>query len=264
MQYQAYKDFIDLLYKTNYSVTNHAFDESNHGNWYIEFKSSNNGYKLLWDGEKEIIAFYRMRFFGGEQLTFACTKKNWTPKDLLFYIESNSFFKRSKHDIDLERQYPPLSKELKEKLLSIEPSKGHGLLYYPCEVMLKDSMKYENVLFTDSHSFGKVWKIWPSINVEGKEINVSDIVDLKESKSRLPAVFAHKLYQAGETRMGFIDFTVEFKDGTNQAYCSPGIIDFINYPSGKSNNDIMRVLPHKGIRKNQMDEPEFFWCLFKK
>jgi hypothetical protein len=78
----------------------------------------------------------------------------------------------------------------------------------------------------------------------------------------LPARFANKLYNAGESGMGYTIFTVVFSDGTKQAYSAGNAVDFIRYPEGKGPADVADVLPHEGRNEIQIRVPEYYWCLY--
>jgi hypothetical protein len=46
-------------------------------------------------------------------------------------------------------------------------------------------------------------------------------------------------------------FTVVFADGSRQAYGTGNAVDFIRYPEGKGENDVIDVLPTRGEAQNQ-------------
>ena len=69
---------------------------------------------------------------------------------------------------------------------------------------------------------------------------------LAESPRRLPAQFANKLYKSGESGMGYTIFTVIFADGSRQAYGTGNAVDFISYPEGKGQMDVVDCAAPRG------------------
>jgi hypothetical protein len=87
---------------------------------------------------------------------------------------------------------------------------------------------------------------------------------LKSSPSRLPAKFANQIYDAGESGMGYTIFTVEFEDGSRQAYSAGNAVDFVQYPSGQTESSVVGVVPHIGRGEPSMKSaPGYFWCLYE-
>jgi hypothetical protein len=106
------------------------------------------------------------------------------------------------------------------------------------------------------------WGIYPQQDRGKSYISIGDVAALAESPIRLPAQFANRLYDAGESGMGYTIFTVIFADGSRQAYGTGGAVDFIRYPEGKGPGDVVDVLPHEGRNSAPMKCPEYYWCLF--
>ena len=94
-------------------------------------------------------------------------------------------------------------------------------------------------------------------------VDLNDVIDIAESPHRLPVRFANRLYDAGETGMGYTLFTIEFADGTRAAYETGNAVDFIQYPPGQSGETIVKINPHDG-----RDDPhrqtciDYKWCLY--
>ena len=163
----------------------------------------------------------------------------------------------------MTREYKPIPKHLHEKLMKIEPSENYGLKYYPCQVALKDGGHVDRVYVVEQESYIKVWGVYPEDDGGKSEVLIEDVVDIEESPSRLPAKFANKLYEAGESGMGVTIFTVVFRHGVRQVFAAGNAVDFISYPEGKSSADIRDVLPHKGRESAEITRaPEYYWCIY--
>ena len=156
---------------------------------------------------------------------------------------------------------PPLSPLLQEQLATIEPSVCGRLKYFPCSVTVKDGTSHKRVYVVSQAAYIRVWGVYPEDDRFKKSISVSDVVSLCESPSRLPGVFASRLYSAGESNMGGHVFTIVFSDSSRQAYSTGGAIDFIDYPDGKGAADVVDVLPHVGGDAKPRGGLPFYWCL---
>jgi hypothetical protein len=161
------------------------------------------------------------------------------------------------------REYKPIPKHLHEKLMRIVPSENYGLKYYPCRVTLKDGGHIDRVYVVEQEQYIKVWGIYPTDDTGKSEILIEDVVDIEESHSRLPAKFANKLYEAGESGMGYTVFTVLFRHGGRQAFMTGNAVDFISFPEGKTMADIRDVRPHKGRSAEDIKKaPAYYWCIY--
>jgi hypothetical protein len=111
--------------------------------------------------------------------------------------------------------------------------------------------------------YAKMWGAWPE-NDEGKQSVAIELVsDVTESPHRLPIEFANKLYAAGESGVGYCIFTVVFDDGFRLPVLSGNAIDFIDYPPGKSQRNVVDGLPHIGQNQpNLCRAPSYHWCLY--
>ncbi|HUB26954.1 MAG TPA: hypothetical protein VL992_16125 [Tepidisphaeraceae bacterium] len=91
-----------------------------------------------------------------------------------------------------------------------------------------------------------------------------DVASVEESRFRLPLQFAQTLYDAGESGMGYLLFTVVFDDGSQAAYClGNGSIDFLDYPTNKGPRNVVNVAPHAGRSDpNLRHGADYRWCLY--
>jgi hypothetical protein len=95
----------------------------------------------------------------------------------------------------------------------------------------------------------KHWGVYPQQDRGKSHISVADVDALAERPRRLPARFANKLSESGESGMGYTIFRVVFADGSRQAYGTGNAVDFIRYPDGKGQSDVVDVLPPRGTKR---------------
>jgi len=157
----------------------------------------------------------------------------------------------------------PIDADLFVQLKAIEPSRDGEMEYYPCQVTLSDGQMIDHVYVVPDQPYYHDWGIWPKDDKGKQEIDIRNVVLISESPSRLPIDIANELYRAGESGMGYCVFTLEFKDGTRQAYVTGNAVDFIPMPKGQDLGDIVRVMPHQGRGdENQLHGYKYLWCLF--
>lgn len=158
--------------------------------------------------------------------------------------------------------FPTLPDKLREDLRTITPSRDGDLTYWPCAARMKDGTVLVCVYVVPEGPYIKHWGVYPQQDRAKSYISLADVDALSESPKRLPARFANKLYKSGESGMGYTIFTVVFADGSRQAYATGNAVDFIRYPEGKGQSDVVDVLPHEGRSANPVSCPEYYWCLF--
>jgi hypothetical protein len=157
---------------------------------------------------------------------------------------------------------PKLPDKLRDDLSAILPSQCGDLAYWPCAARMKDGTVLVCVYVVLEGPYIRQWGVYPQQDRRKSYISVVDVDALAESPSRLPARLANKLYEAGESGMGYTIFTVVFADGSRQAYGTGNAIDFVGYPEGKGQGDVLDVLPHEGRNAEPASCPEYYWCLF--
>ena len=160
-------------------------------------------------------------------------------------------------------RYSSLPTSLKAGLDAVKPSCLGPLRYYPCLVRFKDGTELDRVFFGTKILSSENWGSGKSREL----INVEDVASLKESPSRIPPEFANKLYEAGESGMGYRVFTVVFKKRFGIFPCRrdfvANAVDFIEYPLGRGPADIIGVIPHRGRRGKRFRQvPKYRWCLY--
>lgn len=151
---------------------------------------------------------------------------------------------------------------LKQQLAAIEPSHGGPIEYFPCDVVLTDGRGIDRVFLVSESQYIKVWGIYPEQDRAKRAIDLHEVASVADSRSRLPAKFADKLYKQGESGMGYYKFFVLFTSGFKQLYVTGDAVDFISYPQGLSKENVKDVMPHAGIKGPYVDGPDYSWCLF--
>jgi hypothetical protein len=152
--------------------------------------------------------------------------------------------------------------KLRDDLSAITPSTSGDLTYWPCAARMKDGAVLVCVYVVPEGPYIRQWGVYPQQDRGKRQISIADVEALTDSPTRLPARFANKLYEAGESGMGYTIFTVVFGDGSSQAYDAGNAIDFVRYPEGKGQSDVVDVLPHEGRNAERVHCPEYYWCLF--
>jgi hypothetical protein len=151
----------------------------------------------------------------------------------------------------------------KEQLLKIVPSKDGQLKYRPCKVTLKNGDKLDNVYLVDEDSYFKVWGVMPNHDSGKKSVLIEDVVEIEDSPNRLPPNLADKIYESGESGMGYCIFKIVFDNGDILDVLTGNAVDFVPIPSGLTSQNIKDVVPHQGSRIKYKDGPEYYWCLFE-
>jgi hypothetical protein len=169
-----------------------------------------------------------------------------------------------------EARYSPLSSELREQLVLIEPSRHGSLQYRPCKVTLDDGGEQDFVLFARAGDYFALWGVWPVNDSEKQSVAVEQVVSVEESSYRLPSALANALYELGESGVGYFVFTVVLQDGRHLPFVTGNAIDFPALPSGVTTNDIVDVLPEIGRDqfRDRAPLPEessanYSWCLYR-
>jgi hypothetical protein len=160
-------------------------------------------------------------------------------------------------------RYPVLPSLVKQALTEIEPSRCDDLFYFPCRAILKNGDILDTVYVVPEIPYLKMWGMYPEDDRAKRWIQIENILAVEDSPTRLPARFANKLYENGESGMGYCIFTIVFANGERQACVSGNAIDFVRYPDGKSAEDVVDVLPHEGRRDDSLvKSPQWYWCLY--
>ena len=96
--------------------------------------------------------------------------------------------------------------------------------------------------------------------------NIEDVAKISASPNRLPPNIANKIYDKGESGMGYYLFRLCFRNGQSQCYVTGNAIDFALPPvasNGFTASDIVDV--HGGNCRNATDikdGSEYVWCIY--
>jgi hypothetical protein len=159
-------------------------------------------------------------------------------------------------------RYPALPRDLVEDLRRVPSSRDRGMEYKPCAVTLADGAELACVYVLDCKPYIRHWGIYPECDPGKRSVSITRVRRIRDSPNRLPPALADCLYRAGESGMGYMVFTVEFKDGTRHAYLTGNAVDFISPPSGLCASDAVRVYPHEGRQEAKQPSVEYHWCLY--
>jgi hypothetical protein len=160
-----------------------------------------------------------------------------------------------------ERRYPALPVRLKTQLDRIVPSICGALRYFPCCIRTKEGQTIDRVYVVDAQQYIDVWGVWPDQDSRKAEVRIQDVDEIFESPTRLPPRIANELYRAGESGMGYIAFSVTFKDGARTVYVCGGALDFVSLPPSRSVEDIAEVVPHVGRDRAVSENLPYYWCI---
>src|SRR5262245_15106849 len=159
-------------------------------------------------------------------------------------------------------RYSALPRELVKELRRVPSSRDCEMEYKPCAVTLANGTELSCVYVVDRKPYIRYWGIYPESDPGKSSISIAEVRQIRDSPNRLPAPLADCLYRAGESGMGYMIFTVEFKDGTRRAYLTGSAVDFIDPPAGLCASDAVRVYPHEGRREAKQRSIEYYWCLY--
>lgn len=154
------------------------------------------------------------------------------------------------------------SSKIIQDLTHIEPSHCGPTKYFPCAATLRDGSVQDCVYLVSQAQYIRVWGSYPEDDRRKSSIRIQDIESVVESPNRLLAKIANRIYEAGESGMGYTVFTLVFGDGSRQSYLTGDAVDFIDYPDGKTANDVLEVLPHVGRDTQPRSGRPYYWCLY--
>ena len=117
--------------------------------------------------------------------------------------------------------------------------------------------------FLEENDFLKLWGKTPETDFEHKHVAVGDISAIEESRFRLPAKFANEVYRAGESGMGWFDFTLVFTRWCWRNYMVGSFIDFLEYPLWFGPKDVRAVVLYRRKLKDR-GALDTYWCVFRR
>ncbi len=119
------------------------------------------------------------------------------------------------------------------QLKAVEPSfdKWTSMKYRPCRITTTDGRIFDRVYVQELSDLEKGWGI-PEVTLRQAPLRIEHIKQIESSPLRLPARLANRLYDAGESGMGYFVFTIQLKDGRRLPYVTGNAVDFPNWPPG--------------------------------
>ena len=156
-----------------------------------------------------------------------------------------------------------ISKHLKAQLLDITPSRDWSMEYRPCQLRLKNGEIIDRVYVSEVDAYMKTWGVMPDQDEEKKYVLIEEVESINEYPNRMPVELADKLYEAGESGMGYCLYKIKFDNGQTIDVVTGNAVDFPPIPDGLTKENIKDVFPHQGSRKNPTESPDYTWCLFK-
>ena len=157
---------------------------------------------------------------------------------------------------------PSLSPELVRQRLAIVPAPFHactGAVYWPCEARVASGDWIDRVcLVRASDWFGPM----PHEQDDHPYMDIRDIVELRESPSRLPPPFINETHWKA-LGLGFNGGMIELVFRTGESLLVGGeFFDFPPYPEDAGPADVVEV---RTPTRDRMDEARFparpIWCL---
>ena len=156
---------------------------------------------------------------------------------------------------------PPLSQEMVFWRLSVVPAPLNayaGSMYWPCEARLASGEWIDRVCLVRARDW---LGPWPH-EMDGPYLDISDIVEVRESPSRLPAPFIYET-QRKALGLGFNGGMVEIVLADGRSVIMGGeFFDFPPYPKDAGPIDVVEV---RTPTRDRMAEALFparpIWCL---
>lgn len=161
---------------------------------------------------------------------------------------------------DRRMRLPP---HLADQLSRVPKSSDGYCEYAPCRVTLRSGDVLDRVYIVERAAFRRVW------GETDATVRVDNIEQIEDSPFRLPARCANDLYRAGESGMGYTQFTARLRDGSTLPFVVGNAVDFPNWPPDTGPADVVDVQPHAGreIFRDRAPSPHersapYAWCLY--
>lgn len=165
-------------------------------------------------------------------------------------MSAQSYLRRTK-----PMEIKPISIEQQEQLSKIATSQD----WTPCQVTLSSGVTLDNVYLANHDEY---LRSWGRINKE-MLVPIEEVISIEESPNALPVSLSKKLYDAGESGMGYCVFKIVYDTGATLDVVTGNAVDFVPSPEGLTIRNIVDVLPHEGSRQAYLNGLDYKWCLFK-
>lgn len=159
---------------------------------------------------------------------------------------------------------PKLSRELAAQLAAVPTSRDLSFHYAPCRVELKSGDILPRVYLAEESAYLRLWGDDPGRPM----VDLNDVASIAESPERLPPQLADEIYDAGESGMGYVIFTVRMRDGRTIPFSTGNAVDFLDWPLGVDPRDAVAVEPHAGRGffaggdSGGRRGASYLWCLY--
>lgn len=159
-------------------------------------------------------------------------------------------------------RYPRLGASLKADLLKIQPAIRLGVAYYPASVRTDTGESLTCVYLVEENGYFRQWGVWPEMDAAKRAVDINRVASIAESPKRLPWRYAKKIYDSGESGMGYHIFTISFENGAKQVVTSGGAVDFVEFPNGLRGDNITDVILHVNRGSPSTSVPDYYWSLY--
>lgn len=120
----------------------------------------------------------------------------------------------------------------------------------------------DRVCLAEAGPWFDVWGVWPDEDRGKNNLDISLVVDLWESPTRIPAPLAEKPYRGTDGGMGGSLFALVFRDGSRLTVRGGDAHDFVDYPAGYGPAGVVDIECWLDRRTPAEPLPHFSWCLF--
>ena len=168
-------------------------------------------------------------------------------------------------DLEQVDRIPILPPTLGSELEAVEASIDREMKYVPCLVHLRSGETHSCVYVADAERYIRYWGVWPWEDDHKAYVSLEEVVAIEESPHRMPPQFPNKMYDAGESGMGYAVFSLLLRDGSRIEYTCGNAIDFVELPEGVSWNMVEDLVPHQGGRDGgALSCSDYAWCLYRR
>lgn len=164
-----------------------------------------------------------------------------------------------------------LDRQLLAEIDAITPTTDGWFTFVPARVELVSGGVCERVYCLDVDR-QRVSSVQLEALAESGAIDPSEVRHIGESSLRLPAELAQRVYDAGESGMGYVIFGVVLRDGRILQRLTGNFVDFPTLPEGVQTADIADVVVGVDRMSYFRDRPpgadegsaSFRWLLFRR
>lgn len=162
------------------------------------------------------------------------------------------------------KKAPVISPDLLAQLRRVEPSTDGMMEYRPCLARLKDGRELDRVYVVEEDAYWSAWGVYPEDDRGKSSVNLGAVESIEESPSRLPVAIANRIYEAGESGMGYCMFRLVLRDGRALPCVTGNAVDFVNLPPGVTPDMVVDVRHERvDTRSQYCPAADYHWCLYR-